>query len=75
MLEKTPRELHMAKSHHTALAAVGIILPTKRDVSVGDLDKAMVGDRDSMGAASQILQYMFRPAEWSLRINHPILAE
>ena len=75
MLEKPAEKLLVAERHHAAFAVMSIILPSKRHVSVGDLYEAMVGDRDAMGVASQIMQYVFRSAEWSLRINHPILAE
>jgi len=75
MLEKPTQKLLMAKGHHAALAAMGIILPSKRHVSVGDLYEPMVGDRDAMGVASQIMQHVFRSTERSLRINDPILAE
>ena len=75
MLEKPAQELLVAERHHTALAVMRIILPSKRHVSVGHLYKSMVGNRDAMGIASQIMQYVFWPAEWSLRIDHPILAE
>jgi hypothetical protein len=75
MLEKPTQKLLMAKGHHAALAAMGIILPAKRHVSIGDLYKPMVGDRDAMGVASQIMQHVFRSTERSLRINDPILAE
>ena len=75
MLEKPTPKLLMAEGHHAALAAMGIILPAKRHVSIGHLYKPVVGDRDAMGVASQIMQHVFRSAEWSLCINDPILAE
>ena len=75
MLEKPAQKLLVAERHHTAFAVMSIILPPKRHVSVGHLYKAMVGDRDAVGIASQIMQHVFWPAERSLRIDHPILAE
>ncbi len=35
----------------------------------------MIGDRDAMGVAGQILQHVFRPAEGFLGIDHPVLRE
>jgi hypothetical protein len=61
----------MVKGHHAALAAMGIILPSKRHVSAGDLYEPMVRDRDAMGVASQIMQHVFRCTEIFLRINDP----
>jgi hypothetical protein len=75
VLEKPAQKFLVAEGHHAALAAMRIILPAKRHVSIGHLYEPMVGDRDAMGVASQIMQHVFRSAEWSLRINHPILAE
>ena len=43
MLEKPAQELLVAERHHTALAVMRIILPSKRYVSVGHLYKSMVG--------------------------------
>jgi hypothetical protein len=75
MLEKPAKKLLVAEGHHAAFAVMSIILPSKRHVSIGHIYQSMVGDRDAVGVASQIMQHVFRSAEWSLRINHPILAE
>jgi len=75
MLEKPAQELLMSECHDAALAVMRIVLPAKRDVGVGQVYKTMVGDGDAMSVASQIMQYVFRSAEWPLRIGHPILAE
>ena len=75
MLEKAAQKLLVAERHHTALAVMSIILPSKRHMSVGHLDKSMIGDRDAMGVASQIVQHMLWPAKWPFGIDHPILTE
>ena len=75
MLEKPAKKLLVAERHHAALATMRIILPAKRHVSIGHFYQPMVGNRDAMGVASQIMQHVFRSAEWSLCINDPILAE
>jgi hypothetical protein len=75
MLEKPAQKLLVAERHHTTLAVMSIILPPERHVSVGHLYKSMVGDRNAMGVASQIMQHMFWSAKWSFRIDHPILTE
>jgi hypothetical protein len=75
MLEKPAQKLLVVEGHQTALAVVGIILPSKRHVSVGHIYESMVGDRDAVGVASQIMQHVFRPAEWPLRIDYPVFTE
>src|SRR6266550_6240034 len=75
MLQEPPQELFVRKRHGAALAVVRIVLPAERDVGIGHLDETMVGDGDAMGVAGQIVQYVFRPAERLLCIDHPFLAE
>ena len=69
MLEKPAQELLVAEGHHAAFAVMSIILPSKRHVSVGHVYESMVGDRDAVGVASQIMQHMFRSAEWSTKAH------
>jgi hypothetical protein len=75
MLEKPAQKLLVAESHQTALAVMSIILPSKRHVSVGHVCESMIGDRDAVSVASQIMQHVFRSAEWFLRIDYPVFAE
>jgi hypothetical protein len=75
MLQKPAQKLLVAEGHHTALALMSIILPSKRHVSIGHICESMVGDRDAVGVASQIMQHVFRSAEWSLRVDYPVFTE
>src|ERR1035438_38959 len=75
MLEKPAKKLLVGERHYSALAVMSIILPSKRHVSVSHIYESMVGDRNAVGVARQIMQHVFRSAEWSFRIDHPILAE
>ena len=75
MLEKPAQELLMAEGHHAALAVMRVILPSERDVSVGHVYQPMVGDRNAMGIASQVMQDVFRSAKWPFRIDYPILVK
>ena len=75
MLEEAAQKLLVAEGHHTTLAVMRIILPSKRHVSVRYPYQSMVGDRDAMGIASKIMQHVFWPAKGFLRIDNPILAE
>ena len=65
----------MRERHSAALAVVRVVLPAERDVRIGHLDQAMVGDGDAMGVAGQIVQYVLRPTERLLRVHHPVFAE
>jgi hypothetical protein len=75
MLEKPAKKLLVAEGHQAALAVMSIILPSKRHVSIGHIYESMVGNRDAMGVAGQIMQHVFRSAEWSLRVDYPVFAE
>ena len=75
MLEKAAEKLLVGEGHQAAFAVMSIILPSKRHVSIGHIDKSMVGDGDAVGVASQIMQHVFRSAKWLLRIDDPVLAE
>jgi hypothetical protein len=43
--------------------------------AIGHLDETMIGDRDAMRVAGQIVQYVFPPAERPLGVDYPVLAE
>jgi hypothetical protein len=75
MLEKPAQKLLVAEGHQTALVVASIILPSKRHMSIGHVCESMVGDRDTVCVTSQIMQHVFRSAEWSLRIDYPVFAE
>ena len=52
--------------------AVSIIFPLEADAPVFERTQAMVGDRDAMRVASQILEHAARPAEGRLDVHHPV---
>ena len=54
---------------------MSVVLPAEGDVGVGDVDEAMIGDRDPMRVASQIVQDMFGTAEGPLGVDHPVFAK
>src|SRR5215472_749477 len=72
MFEEPAQKELVRQSHHSLLAVTSVVLPAESDVGVGDVDKPMVGDRDPMRVASQIMQDMFGTAERRLGIDHPI---
>ncbi len=62
-----------SKFHRALFAAVGIVLPKKLDLGSRDGKQPMVGDGDTMGVASQIVQHMLGAAERRLSIDNPVL--
>ena len=54
------------QGHHSLLAVMSVVLPAEADVGVGDVDEPMVGDRDPMGVASQIVQTCSGPPKGGL---------
>ena len=61
--------------HQPRLAAVGVILPAKRDGAVRDVDDSVIRDRDAVGVARQILQHMFGSAERRFGVDDPVRAK
>jgi hypothetical protein len=53
---------------------VRVIFPAERDLPVSEGYESVVGDGDAMGVASQVLENVFRSAEWWLDVDHPIVA-
>src|ERR1035438_7314663 len=54
---------------------MGIISPEEGDAIVLKGHETMVGDRDPMGVAGQVVEDMFGAAERRLGIDDPVLAE
>ena len=73
--QESPQKLLRGNGHDLLLAAVGIILPSERHSIILKCDESMVGDRDSMGIAREIMQNMFGPTEGWLGVDDPVLLE
>ena len=70
--QKTPQKLIACESHHFLQIVVGGVTPAKGNLAVRQCDQAMVGDRDAVGIAAEILQDILGSAEgwfWSRRSN------
>ena len=65
----------MRQRHDAVLAVVGIVFPTKRDVGFGDIDQTMIGDRDSVRVASQVMEYVVRSTERLFGVHDPVVTE
>lgn len=75
MQKEAAQELIGCHSHQFLLAAVGVILPAERHVAIGEVDKPVIGDGDTMGVAGQVMKNVLRTAEWRFGIHDPILTE
>lgn len=69
MEEESPEELVGGYGHQPLFALVRIILPAEGDVAVGKVYDPVIGNSDAMRVAGQIVENMFRPAEWPFRIR------
>ena len=57
------------------LVVMRVVLPSKGDVGVVDREKAMVGNGDAMGIASEIVQDVFWPTKRRFGIDDQVLSE
>jgi hypothetical protein len=73
--QESAEKLFCGNSHNLLLAAVGIILPSERHSIILEANESMVGDRDAVGIAREIMQNMFGAAEGWLGVDDPVLAE
>lgn len=75
MEQEPPKELMGGYGHQPLFALMRIILPTKGDLAIGKVYDPVIGDGNAMRVAGQILEDVFRTAEWRFRIDHPVLTE
>lgn len=69
--EEAAQELNRIECHHTRLVAMRIIAPAEADAFSIKVKQAMVGDRDTVGVAAEIAQYLQRAAEGRLGVDKP----
>ena len=70
--EKAADEFLRGKGHRFLLAVVPIVLVSEADLTGFDVQQAIVGDRDAMGVAADVIQHLFGSGEGSLGIDHPL---
>jgi len=73
VLQEAAKELFVAESHRAFLIVIGVVPPSKLHLGFGDRDNPMVGDGDTMGITSQVLQDVVWSAKGWLGINDPVL--
>ena len=73
VLQEPPQELFPRQRHQSSLVAVGVVLPAKGDLAIGESDQAVVRDRNPVGVSCQVVENVARPAEGRLGVNDPVL--
>lgn len=73
--EEAAQELVDRQAHQSLLVAVCRVSPAEADVAVGESDQSAVGDADPVSVCAEVAQGMFRSAEGSLGVNHPVVTE
>ena len=67
-------ELRRIELHHALCGFMAVVFPAERDVSISDIDQAIVRDGDAMRVTTQVVEYLLRAAERFLCVYHPIRA-
>ena len=75
MQKKAPQKLFRRYCHELLFAAMGIILPAKSDLTIGEVYDPVIGDGDAMGVAGQIMKNVLRTTEGRFGVHDPVLAE
>lgn len=70
--EKPAEKLLDGQRHHLAAVVIGIVLPVNAHDPVDETDEAVVGQRDAMGVAAQILQDLLGARERALGVDDPV---
>jgi hypothetical protein len=66
-------ELDAGEFHGLHARFCGAVLPSKADPFIVDVDDALVGDRNAVGVASEVLEDLGRAAEGGFGVDHPFL--
>ena len=74
MQQKAPDKLMGLQGHDLHLIALAPITIREADTAVTDILEAMIGNRDTVGIAAQIVEDLGWPCAWWLGIHHPRLA-
>ena len=63
-------EFRRFEPHHALCGFMAVVFPAERDVSISDVDQAIVRDGDAMRVTPQVAEYLLRPAERFLCVHH-----
>lgn len=71
--EEASKKLDGVECHDLLFASVCVVFPGEGDLPLGEIDDAVVRDRDPMGVATEVVKDVVWPAERSLCENDPVL--
>src|SRR6185437_7062211 len=66
-------ELVGLEGHSLLGIVVPVVLPFESDPPVVDVQDAVVGDRDTVGVAADVVENLFGSGKGRLGVNHPLL--
>ncbi len=72
MQQEASQELISRQRHGALLISVCIVLPSESDLIVLKADQSMVGDRDAMGVAGQIVEHVMGSTKRWFGVNDPV---
>jgi hypothetical protein len=72
--KETLEELDRSQSHDLLLVSVSAVLPAERDLILLHGNQALIGERDPVRVASQVIDNLVRAGHGRLRVDHPILS-
>jgi hypothetical protein len=72
MQQEPPQELFHGQRHDALLVLVSGIAPPESNATVCEGNETVIGNRDAMGVAAEIVERMLGAAKWALGIDHPI---
>ena len=73
MQEKAADELVRGQGHGLDTITLASVAEGKAHLATLDIDDAMIGDGDTMGVASEIVEHLLRACHGPLGIDHPRL--
>ena len=69
--QESPDELLGRESHSFLLIVVAVVAPVELDLPVFDIHDPMIGNRDPVGVAADILHHLLGPGEGRLGVDDP----
>jgi len=69
--EESPDELLDRESHHFLLIAVAVVPPVELNLPVFDIHDPMIGNRDRVRVAADVVHHLLRSGERGLGVDHP----
>ena len=70
--KEPPEELISGKRHRARGVVALPVAPGEGDLAVGEIHEPVVGDRNTMRVAGEVMEDMLRSAEGTLRVDDPV---